>query len=184
VERLHGFEKLLLYLETTIEAVDEPHGELFVLDWSTNVTELVGGTLEFAARPPRPSPLGPLDDVVELLVEVDLAPFRILGEEVLQRVLGGVVGLKDDVLELIGDGGVDPEHDVDVDGAPLRVGQMRISLLLDVVAGVVLGEDDEEEVAPFVVVPDLRVELALDVASNVNTVGTGSRGKQLNRCAG
>jgi hypothetical protein len=52
------------------------------------------------------------------------------------------------------------------------------------VAGVVLGEDEEEEVVPLVVVADLGVELELDVARDVVAVGGRRRGKQLNRGIG
>jgi hypothetical protein len=55
---------------------------------------------------------------------------------------------------------------------------MRIRLFLDVIAGVELGEDEEEEVAPLVVVADLGVELELDEASDVDAVhGRRSRKK-------
>jgi hypothetical protein len=58
---------------------------------------------------------------VKFFVEVDLASFCVLGEEVFKGAPGGergAVGLEDDVLEFIRDGGVDPDDDVDVGGAP------------------------------------------------------------------
>jgi hypothetical protein len=73
-------------------------------------------------------------------------------------------------LELIGDGGVHPEHDVEIGGPPFRVGEVRIRLLLDVVARVELGEYKEKEVVPLVVVADLRIELELNEASDVDAI--------------
>jgi hypothetical protein len=86
------------------------------------------------------------------------------------RGVGRAVGPEDDILELIGDGGVHPEHDVEIGGPPFRVGEVRIRLLLDVVARVELGEYKEKEVVPLVVVADLRIELELNEASDVDAI--------------
>ena len=111
---------------------------------------------------------------------MDLTPLRVFGEEVLEslpREEGRAVVLEDDVLKLIGDGGVDPEDDVDVGGAPLVVGEVGVGLLLDVGAGVVLGEDEEEEIAPLVVVAERSVELKLDVPGDVDSIDSGGEGR-------
>jgi hypothetical protein len=44
-----------------------------------------------------------------------------------------------------------------------------------------LGENEEEEVAPLVVVADLHVEFELDEASDVDAVRRRGRGKELHR---
>ena len=180
-ERLHGLQNFLLYLEAVIKARDEAHGQLLVGDESADVTELVSVALDLAAVGDEVHVT--LGDIGELLVEVDLAPFCVLREEMLEGVpgdVGGAVILEDDVLELIGDGGVDPEDDVDVGGVPLVICEMRIRLLLDVIVGVVLGEGDEEEATPLVVVADRRVELEFDEASDVDAIGGGRGGLELN----
>jgi hypothetical protein len=76
-------------------------------------------------------------------------------------------------LQLVGYGFVDPEDDVDVGGAPLRVGEVRIGLLLDMMTGVVLLQDEEEEVAPLVVVAGGDIKLELDVPRDIDASGGG-----------
>jgi hypothetical protein len=56
---------------------------------------------------------------------------------------------------------------------------VRICLLLDVIASVVLGEDGEEEVAPLVVVALGRVEFEFDVSGDVDATSGGRGGNKL-----
>jgi hypothetical protein len=107
---------------------------------------------------------------------------RILCEEVLEPLLGGVGGAvrrQDDVLQFVGDAGVHLEDDVDVGGVPRGIDEERRCLLLDVVARVVLGEDGEEEILPLAVVPGGGVELELDIAGDIDAVGGGRGGQKL-----
>jgi hypothetical protein len=82
---------------------------------------------------------------------------------------------QDHVLELVGDGGVDPQYDVDVRGAPLVGGKVRRGLLLHMLARIVLGEYEQEQVSPLVVVAGSCIETELDVFGDVNSIGGGWR---------
>jgi hypothetical protein len=115
--------------------------------------------------------------------EVDLAPLSVLREEVLERLLGcvgGAVRREDDVLQLVGDGSIDPEDDVDVGGVPCRIRKVRCGLFFNVISGVVLGENKEEKTLPLVVVANHSVELELDIPSDVYAIRGGRRGEKLN----
>jgi hypothetical protein len=87
--------------------------------------------------------------------------------------VGGAVLLEDDILKLIGDGFVDPQNDVDVGGAPLRVGEEGVDFFLDMVMSIVLLEDEEEEFALLFVVAGGDFELEFDIPCDVNVVCGG-----------
>jgi hypothetical protein len=179
-ERFHALEEFLLQLEVLVEAGDEAQRELFVGDGSADVGQLIGDGLHLAAV--RHDSHVALKSVLELLVEADLVALRVLGEEVLEPLSGGVGGAvrrQDNVLQLVGDAGVHPEDDVNVGGVPRGIGEERRRLRLDVIAGVVLGEDGEEEVPPLAVVPGGGVELELDVTGDIDAVGGGRGGQKL-----
>jgi hypothetical protein len=173
-EGLGQLQELLLELEAFVEAVNELHGEFLLADRGADVCQLIGEALEFVAVGHDAHVA--LGSVLELLGEEELAALGVGGEEVLQGRPGGVGGavrLQDNILHLVGDGSVDLEDDVNVGGAPLRVGEVRIGLLLDIITGVVLLEDEEEEVVPLVVVAGGDVKLELDVPRDIDASGGG-----------
>jgi hypothetical protein len=158
-------------LEALGEATDDVEYQRTVVDRFSKVSEGVGHVLE-AAAVLRDGQV-PLTEVAELGVEMEGASLLIPEELILEGKPNGAsrgIPREHRLRQVVGDGAGDPVLDDAVHAAPIRkIG--RRGVLEDVIIQRVLADDEEELIAPTLVVVIGEVEDDVDEVANVLDAG-------------
>jgi hypothetical protein len=178
-QRYGALYELGLSVELVVQPFKQLQDELAVLDGIVDVREGVSEGLDLAAVD--------ADGHVALAERMELAPQMhapagLVGcEEVehrLPRLVGGAVRLHDELLEVVGDRGNEPQRDGGVRVAPVVVGEMGVGLFLDMVASAVAREETQNGFAPLAEVLAGDVKLEGDEVGDVDVVDGGRRSRQ------
>jgi hypothetical protein len=166
-----------LHLELAPSAVEEGECEVTVVDRPTDIGQIVGDPLELAGVVrDREITAGA---VVERLTQKEVARGAVVEEEPTKSSPGRTrttVSALNQSVQIVAEGGQEPQRYVDVDGQPGCVRCGRRGSLRDVIKSTVHGQERGDDLPPFGIVGTSGGNGEFDIVGDVDTeewVGDG-----------